>query len=221
MKKFLVVGMVCLLILSMSTMALAQVFTHPELGEEVTASAKAVTVYDANVYTELPLSQTPLAGSGKTDIVNATYIVCQAYDQMVANGEMKSAGIDKLETVFKGGMWPQVKALPLEAQGMALLVALGFYDMVLDMINSGDILFDQATLDLFKMINDNPSKYVNVQQLQKNFPVTTVNVNGEDVPYVAFSLKLVENDNSARLEQYGFAMTDGLWPVNKVTTAVA
>ena len=221
MKKILAVTMVCLLSLSMATMALAQTFTHPELGEEITVTNMAVNVYTTTVFTEVPVAQTPIGDSGKTDIVDATYLVTQTYGQMVANGQMKSADINLLQTIFKtdtngSSMWTQVQALPLEEQGMALLVALGFYDMV---INS-PYPFDQAALDLFKQINDNPDMYIDTTKLKANFPITTVTINGKSVPYVAYQLMLVENDSSARLEQYGFAMTDDLWPLDTVSTAL-
>lgn len=208
MKKLTALLLVCLLTLSVAAVAMAETFTHPELGEEVTVTRKAVIIYTDEDYTQIPATQTPLgAGGVGMERSTALYEICASYDQQLQSGELKSVDIMNLEPVFKGGIVPMIKALSVEDQAMALLVALGFYD---DVINSGFEFSDDALM-VFDQIAQNPGKYVNAQQLKKAFPVTTVTINGESVPFMAVSLKIVDKNGVTRTERYGFAQIDGVW----------
>lgn len=206
MKKFTALLLACLL--TFSAAAMAETFTHPELGEEVTVTAKAVKIYTDEDYTQLPPAQTPL-GPGAEGMARtaALYEICAAYDRQLQAGELNSVEIVKYEAMFKGGIVPELKALSIEDQAMALLVAMGFYD---DVLQSG-YAFSEQTLAVFGKIATDPGKYVNAQQLKKEFPVTSVTINGQSVPYMAIALKIVDKNNVARTEQYGFAQIDGIW----------
>lgn len=194
------IALILALTMLLTTAAYAQVFTHPELGEEVTVAVGKALVYDNVTY--IGDAATPLGEGAEGMPRNVVLpLLLGEYMQQIVNGIEGDVEIEHFNEIFSPAGLELISGLTLVEQGWVLLYALGYEDEVMSSAEA------QGFTDEFKDVLEqfHANKLLNSANVKRFFPETKVDYNGQkNCKAIAITLLVTDVDGAQRHERYTF-----------------